>query len=207
MFRLFCRMCISGFLVFAIICSSAKVLSQNSTLITPVLPGDSGCDLSYWPTSGRVVHVSLTSIKIDQPAITFLPNPLSLRASDALSKGESGNVLPSIEHMSYRLKDVKVGDEVVIIFKRVKGDYICTQISIQRRPNGRVPPSPLAISAANPWHEQANAFQDSEILKIPLPEKYRKSPTLTPALWQAKKQAILASQQTFLHELKEQCQE
>ncbi|MBX9622203.1 MAG: hypothetical protein K2X82_00155 [Gemmataceae bacterium] len=84
--------------------------------------------------------------------------------------GFAPNLSPS---ETYRLSDVRVGDEVNVYGKVADGRVVCTSISIERRPGGRVPPAPGEDpGTADPYHERKNAHQDFEYHGIPLPEKY-----------------------------------
>lgn len=74
---------------------------------------------------------------------------------------------------SYRLADVRIGDEVVASCELVGGVDSCRRIKIHRRPGGRVPPAPgQKPDDPNPYHEQANAEQEFEEFGTPLPDKY-----------------------------------
>lgn len=81
----------------------------------------------------------------------------------------------------YRLSDVKVGDKVFLDWWRFEGaDYI-HYVRIERRPGGKVPPSPAEKpDEKNPWHEKANAYQELEEKGTPLPEKFRPKPLPPP---------------------------
>jgi hypothetical protein len=78
---------------------------------------------------------------------------------------------------TYRLSDVRVGDEVSILLGRERQDGICYSISIRRRPRGHVPPAPGEgpDPRLGPYHERRNAEQDYEYLGIPLPDRFRTS--------------------------------
>lgn len=75
---------------------------------------------------------------------------------------------------TYRLADVRVGDEVHIRMCRERHDGLCYAISICRRPGGRVPPAPGEgpNPLPHPFHEMMNAEQDSEERGVPIPEKF-----------------------------------
>lgn len=73
----------------------------------------------------------------------------------------------------YRISDVKLGDKVDICFDSKNMILTCKMICIQRRPGGRVPPSPTDKPDDElKWHERVNAYQDFEEKGIPLPPKY-----------------------------------
>jgi hypothetical protein len=72
----------------------------------------------------------------------------------------------------YRLKDVQLGDTVIIRFGRVDKVNICDAICIIRRPGGRVPPAPQEETSGMRHSEWANAWQDWEEQGTPLPNKY-----------------------------------
>ena len=77
---------------------------------------------------------------------------------------------------TYRLSDLKLGDEVSIRYQRVGKVAVCQTIQIKSRPGGRVPPAPgegKVPEHFGPYHEYANALQDLQEKGIPLPVKYR----------------------------------
>ncbi len=74
---------------------------------------------------------------------------------------------------SYRLSDVRVGDEVDIRLCRTEMDGLCYAISIRRRPGGRVPPAPAERADARiRFHEVMNAYQDYEENGTAIPAKF-----------------------------------
>jgi hypothetical protein len=100
----------------------------------------------------------------DMPAVRFTASPGLLDGSRVFSAAHS-----------YRPADVRVGDEVhLVFFTDPAGDEeVFWGMQIERRPGGRVPPAPgEEPNARNPWHERANAYQDWEERGIPLPDKY-----------------------------------
>jgi hypothetical protein len=76
---------------------------------------------------------------------------------------------------SFRRADVQIGDEVSIRLSRERIDGLCYEISIQRRPGGRVPEPPVKSENPRipPFHERMNAYQDFEEKGIPIPDKYQ----------------------------------
>lgn len=88
----------------------------------------------------------------------------------------------------YRLEDVKVGDQVGIIYAHIGDADICDHICINKRPGGRVPPLPegavvpkrylpnlpkgFVPLSSIPYHERMNAYWDLEDKGIPYPEKF-----------------------------------
>jgi hypothetical protein len=68
----------------------------------------------------------------------------------------TNRILPT---MSYHLADVRVGDIVGIHYTRVDGMEVCDQITIYRRPGGRVPPS---FDQPSRHHEIVNEYQRAE---------------------------------------------
>ena len=99
----------------------------------------------------------------DQPARRFPVDPAS----------PAGGFRAEADR-SYRLADVRVGDEVSLSNKLVDGVWVCREILIRRRPGGRVPPMPGEgpNPRAGPYHERMNAYQDYEDFGTPLPAKY-----------------------------------
>jgi hypothetical protein len=88
--------------------------------------------------------------------------PRTFRASETLASGgyrEPDNQ-PVTDTYTYRLRDVKVGDGVMIYYDRVEGGDVCTAICIWARPGGLVPPAPGEDPAKpNRWHDSANESQ------------------------------------------------
>lgn len=75
---------------------------------------------------------------------------------------------------TYRLSDVRVGDEVYIRLARYHFDGPCYAISICRRPGGRVPPAPGEQRRdGTGFHDLMNAYQAFEDKDIPIPAKFR----------------------------------
>lgn len=79
------------------------------------------------------------------------------------------------DNEEYRVKDLCVGDHVMISYSRVDEVNTCDRIRIHRRPGGRVPPAP-DVRDGGPgrlrWHERQNAMDDLEVKKLPFPEHY-----------------------------------
>ncbi|MBX9627779.1 MAG: hypothetical protein K2X82_28535 [Gemmataceae bacterium] len=74
---------------------------------------------------------------------------------------------------TYRLADVRVGDEVTLWLQRDGPEGVCRAVQIERRPGGRVPPAPgERPDDPDPYHAWVNAYQDWEERGIPLPDKY-----------------------------------
>lgn len=111
---------------------------------------------------GRTVSLGRT----DQPLRAF-------RFNDQLRAGGY-----STEHLigfSYRVQDVKVGDEVGILFQRDEElPRLCEAIMIIRRPGGRIPRAPnQGENDRYTHHERMQAQQDWEELGIHPPAHYR----------------------------------
>lgn len=105
----------------------------------------------------------------------FVPFRLmKLPVSKQLMDGSIGDAPNVLRYSSYRLSDVKVGDKVTLTIQVIDGRYTCTNITINRRPGGRVPLAPLDDLPNDDSHhdERANAYQDLEERGIPLPDKY-----------------------------------
>jgi hypothetical protein len=143
---------------------------------------------------GIVKGVTKDSITIEWPG----EPPKRFLASETLAKGEfptrerpglnppPGVRLPRlvVPPFRYRLTDVKVGDAVAIVYAHLGEKDICDQISILKRPGGRVPPLPdgaEAIKSATTgkdlirYHERVNARWDWEDYNISYPAKFGKS--------------------------------
>ncbi|MDB5309722.1 MAG: hypothetical protein JWO38_3924 [Gemmataceae bacterium] len=103
--------------------------------------------------------------------------PRRFEVSDWLRTG--GFMPGATDSDSYRLADVRVGDEVMLEFQLYHQEAIlpmyniCSAISIKRRPGGRVPPSPTSDPTSKyQYHEVMNAYQDWEEFGTPIPDKY-----------------------------------
>lgn len=101
----------------------------------------------------------------------------SFKLSTALEEG--GFVKWFGADKCYRLKDLKVGDQVHIEFDRTGDVKTCKSICIIKRPGGRVPPSPNEkIDGENAevlgyrYHEWRNDYNDWIDKGIPRPAKY-----------------------------------
>jgi hypothetical protein len=117
----------------------------------------------------------------DREEVTVIPpkpSRLFIAFGPLANGGHLEHGTPSAQ---YRLSDVKVGDKVFFDWWRFEGvDYV-HYVKIDRRPGGKVPPSPAEKpDEKNPWHEKANAYQELEEKGTPLPEKFR--PKLPPQL-------------------------
>jgi hypothetical protein len=75
----------------------------------------------------------------------------------------------------YTLSDVRVGDRVAVKADRVNWDSTCREVSIERRPGGRVPPARYS-KGPRAHHIAMNAWQDFEENGTPLPEWLRPTP-------------------------------
>jgi hypothetical protein len=138
-------------------------------------PCDGGRVLAFNATSITVQNAQIVDGTQNPPVFT-LPL-LTLQVSEVLAKGNVPTTARGGE--TYRLTDLNVGDKVDLRYDRTNGTYTCIQISITRRPGGKVPPA--QDIPTQPWavvhHEFMNALQDLEERGIPLPEKFRPKPT------------------------------
>lgn len=110
--------------------------------------------------------------------------PKRFVVSDTLAAGEvpiaprpGPNKIYSVGHSwKYRLTDVRIGDEVQIIYATVGGVDICDHISIKKRPGGFVPPLPKEANDPNgiPYHEYMAAYWNLHDNGIPFPEHFAK---------------------------------
>lgn len=135
---------------------------------------------------GTVTEVNAVSITVQWPGEA----PKRFLASQTLLAGEyPKSVRPSrpgrqpratLPKYRYRLKDVKVGDHVMIYFSHLGEGEVCDQICIGKRPGGLVPPLPDGAEMLKtptgkvlvPYHELRNALWDLEDRGIPYPEKF-----------------------------------
>jgi hypothetical protein len=119
------------------------------------------------PYSGMVVRQTEKEILIQKrgqaPRAFLLSESL---ASAGVPKDATGGE-------RYSLKDVLVGDLVVVTYATFPEGNVCQTVCIHRRPGGRVPPADDDRAHAEyRWHELANARQDLEEKGTPLPAKF-----------------------------------
>ena len=88
----------------------------------------------------------------------------------------------SLSGFKYNISDVRVGDIIYVHYVEDddgRGGATGLQISIRRRPGGRVPPAHDEKDYREPgwgrYHEEINAVIDFEERKVPLPDWYRKA--------------------------------
>jgi hypothetical protein len=146
----------------------------------PPFPKGDAVNVPFWGTvrdiDKRVIHIANDRVK---------GGLVSFALSDSLASGavpSEARFLPgrtSAYKVSpsamYRLKDVEVGDLVMIYYSSFNNRLTCDHISILRRPSGRVPPLPeeaevlrrppplppeFAPTAYTPYHELMNAHWD-----------------------------------------------
>ncbi|MDB5309721.1 MAG: hypothetical protein JWO38_3923 [Gemmataceae bacterium] len=138
---------------------------------------------------GRLLTATRVEIEADLNTITVTATdgtvsvlrrskepPRRFEVSDWLRGGGFG---PGVSaSYSYRLADIRVGDEVDLHVGQYLPDanppaQICTGICIQKRPGGRVPPAPGEDPMSGfKHHECMNAMQDWEEFGTPIPDKY-----------------------------------
>jgi hypothetical protein len=123
-----------------------------------------GHDLPY---SGMVVRKTETSILVQKRGQA----PREFLLSESLAAGSIAPEATGGER--YSLKDVLVGDLVVVAYGTFPQGSVCQTVSIHRRPGGRVPPADDdRTHAKNRWHELANAKQDLEEKGTPVAQKF-----------------------------------
>lgn len=84
----------------------------------------------------------------------------------ALGEGKSGG---KYDNDSYRLADLKVGDQIEI---SCSAPGVADTVCVLRRPGGRVPPSPLSKpNDPDAWHVRMNALQAEEEGRIAPPPR------------------------------------
>jgi hypothetical protein len=120
------------------------------------------------PYEGTVTSVTQQSITIQAAG---QPAGKRFVASDLLASGGfKKNLTPG---SMYRMADVRVGDSVLIRYNVISGVSVCTEIRIQRRPGGKVPPSPGQLPNDQiKYHEYTNAYWDEVERGIPMPLKF-----------------------------------
>ena len=128
----------------------------------------------YWPALDvlRLRHDPMTGEQLEEMKKTLPAVPAKkFLLGEELTKG--GYVKTGIDHNTYRITDVRVGDRVTIHYDRRNGVDLCRTICINRRPNGDVPPAPgEKPDVFHKWHESVNADQDWEQSRVPYPRKY-----------------------------------
>jgi hypothetical protein len=122
-------------------------------------------------------HGTVTAV--DRNSITILPPDGTKARRFPIVKELAEAIVPPGSRLSddiYLPSDVRVGDRVKINYCDDWRDGLCFEITILRRPGGRVPPG-YAQFVGPPetnirHHEFMNALQDREEKGIPLPAKY-----------------------------------
>jgi hypothetical protein len=138
---------------------------------------------SCFPVCGWVTAVDGRSITIRRLHFPGEP-PVKYPACEELIAGEVLDKCVSVDPR-YPLRDVKVGDFVEACSGLHNGVQTCFEISILRRPGGRLGPrsvQPRSKSSDSymlefklrvPYHELVNAIQDYEERGIPVPPHMR----------------------------------
>ncbi|HSQ58650.1 MAG TPA: hypothetical protein VLM40_23215, partial [Gemmata sp.] len=109
------------------------------------------------PYSGMVVGKTEKTIVIQKRGQVAREFPLS----EVLASGEVP--AEATGGARYSLKDVLIGDLVVISYDTFPQGNVCHAVTIHRRPGGRVPPADDSSATAKyRWHDLANAKQDLE---------------------------------------------
>ena len=95
--------------------------------------------------------------------------PRTFKACEALENGGWSQKFGSSR--SYGLLDVRIGDRVDIRCHQEKGVDICDDISIQRRPGGKVPAGNVE---GFKWHDLCNAYQflEERVIAVKLPKMF-----------------------------------
>lgn len=150
-------------------------------LPTPVVP--SHIDLCRGGgMTGLVTAIDGTSITVRGNNVVYPAGGVTIRFlfTEGLTKGQAApETSPGHRYLP---PDVKVGDEVNLTGDRTKGIWICTHISITRRPGDRVPKAhgEEEIRYGFRHSEYMNALQDLEEKGIPLPAKFNPPPVIVP---------------------------
>jgi hypothetical protein len=126
------------------------------------------------PYSGMVVRKTEKTILVQKRGQA----PREFLLSESLAAG--GVPAEAAGGDRYSIRDVLVGDLVVVTYGTFAQGSVCQSVSIHRRPGSRVPPADDdSPHAQNRWHDLANAQQDLEEKGTPLPQKCL--PTAAPA--------------------------
>ena len=132
-------------------------------------PGDGPIQYRF----GKVVEVSKVSLSVQfkdgNDVRVLYPTPAVLG---------TGQPMTPDENRTYELGEVRVGDEVEVVYLLRGGRNVCFQILINRRPGGTIPPLPADLPKngmsgnRKPRHERLQAYQDLEEKGIPIPDKH-----------------------------------
>jgi len=166
----------------------------------PAVPGDGG-HLAYW---GQVTQLTKMSITIQGPDLTIPQQQFGL--SDDLAAGKMPNPQrplpgrPQTQSVSpqflYRITDVRVGDEVTILYSKFMGRGTCNYVTIDKRIGGHIPPLPEEAENLRrgpprppgappreyiPYHEWMNAHWDLVDHGISNPEHFGRKRKLATA--------------------------
>lgn len=145
------------------------VTAVTGRSITITNPGGKETIQEIGPAGG-IVRITVRKIP-PLPARTF-------QACELLADGGFTRMFGASR--SYGLLDVRIGDRIDINCHRDKGADICDNISIQRRPGGRVPPGNVddfdgaKFGDGHRWHDRCNAeqFIEEKIVPMKLPRLF-----------------------------------
>lgn len=119
-----------------------------------------------WSRWGQVVSVDAISLALrarDESGVRrFMVSPTLINPKPKQLVASFG----------YQLADVRVGDVVSILYMHNADGDTCTDITIYRRPGGKVPHAGDDPMAPFLWHEKMQSYQDWEERGIPIPAKY-----------------------------------
>ena len=127
------------------------------------------------PYSGMVVKKTERTILVQKRGQA----PREFLLSESLAGG--GVPAEATGGDRYAIRDVLIGDLVVVTYGTFPQGSMCRSVSIHRRPGGRVPAADDdSPHAQNRWHDLVNAQQDLEEKGTPIPQKCL--PTAAPAM-------------------------
>jgi hypothetical protein len=162
-------MLIAHFVTAGCVCEG-QAPSSAPPAPAPVAPR--GWNITRVTHHGTVTKIGARSIWLQKPGAAAREYPVVAElVTDKIPPGGRG-----LDDL-YLLKDVRVGDRVGITCAEDGRTAICQQITIYRRPGGRVPPG--YSSGPLRYHERMNAYQDHEEKGIAIPEKYQPQLNLT----------------------------
>jgi hypothetical protein len=136
------------------------------------------CPAGWLPSTRAVVSGQVMTVTAPDGTMTVFrksdATPLRFRVSDWLA---AGGYDPALRHTDiYPLSEVRLGDRVRLRNSQTdmhcqQSAYVCREVSIRRRPGGKIPPAwGEKPNALYKHHERMQAYQDWEEKGVPLPD-------------------------------------
>jgi len=131
----------------------------------------------YWPERRvlRLRHDPFTGERLEMNGGVYAAiAPKKFTVNEELAEGGYGT--SGGTSFTYRIADVRVGDQIAIYFYRRNGVDICQCIQIGRRPDELVPPPPgmkfIDEHEEERYFVRQKAWQDWEKYRLPFPPGY-----------------------------------